>query len=53
MAKLNQRGDLNAAALAIYVPILAGAVYTLFLHGFKKASGYGFVILFTLSMSEI
>ncbi|RDW80274.1 hypothetical protein BP6252_04912 [Coleophoma cylindrospora] len=48
MTKLNQRGDLNAAALAIFTPLFIGASYTLYLHGFKKAQGYIYVILFTL-----
>ncbi|RDW92654.1 hypothetical protein BP5796_02048 [Coleophoma crateriformis] len=48
MTKLNQRGDLNAAALAIFTPLFIGASYTLYLHGFKKAQGYIFVTLFTL-----
>jgi hypothetical protein len=50
MGSLNQRGDVNAAAIAVYVILTFGIIFLFVRNGFRSQLGYLYIFLFTLGM---
>lgn len=48
MGSLNQRGDINAAAIAVYVIVTAGLGLLMIRNGIRGQLGYLYILLFTL-----
>jgi hypothetical protein len=52
MGSLNQRGDINAAAIAVYVILTFGIIFLLIRNGARSQLGYFYILLFTLGTSS-
>lgn len=52
MGALNERGDINAAALAVYVPILLAATYLIFRHTSNIRMAYIYVSVLAASTTH-
>lgn len=48
MGSLNQRGDINAAAIAVYAILTAGLGLLMIKNGIRGQLGYLYILLFTL-----
>jgi hypothetical protein len=48
MGSLNQRGDINAAAVAVYVILTFAIIFLLVRNGVRSQLGYLYVLLFTV-----
>ena len=53
MGQLDQRGDIDIATIAVYIPILCLAAISLFRNGLKDGAGWVYLILFSISMNTL